>query len=172
MSRLFASLYAAVPLAFSAAFAAPVIPEVEYRFDPATLRGDSTRLVAQVRVPEGWHIQSNAPLDSFLIPTELRVQGEGLAFGKPLYPKPVVEEMPALGGKVAVFEGVFEIQVPAKKASSKTGNAALRSVKVTLRYQACNNTQCLPPREVNARFDTSAHLDTRGPKLPNQSRTR
>ena len=124
--------------------------DVTYRFAPAIFKGDSTLLIAHIRLPAGWHIQSDAPLDSFLVATSLVMEGEGLKFGKPAFPKATLEEMPALGGKVAVFNGELDIKAVTKKSSSKTTVEALKKVKVSLRYQACNNTQCLPPRVVEA----------------------
>ena len=145
---------------------AGIVPEVTYRFDPEKFR-DSSRLVVRVVLPEGWHIQSQAPLDSFLIPTVLKAEGKGLVFGPPAYPEPVLEDFPALGGKVALFQGKFEIRVPVKRAA-RPGKAGRPpdSVQVVLRYQACNHTQCLPPREV------AAHLDTRRPSASIPLRTR
>ncbi len=129
---------------------AGITPQVSYHFDPPSFRGDSSQLVVHVVLPPDWHIQSFAPLDSFLIPTVLHAEGQGLVFGQPVYPKPEFEEIPALGGKVALFQGAFDIRTPVKAKGGKPSAAALKTVKVSLRYQACNNTQCLPPREVAA----------------------
>ena len=134
-----------LPLFFlTMAFAAPQ-PKVAFHFEPDGFKGDSTRLVVHVSLPEGWHIQSDAPLDSFLIPTTVHAEGRGLAFGTPVFPQPVEKNYPALGGKVALFEGEIDIYVPVKRAGPKIKAAALKAVKVRLGYQACNNTQCLPP---------------------------
>lgn len=130
-------------------------PKVSFHFDSLKWKGDSTHLVVRVGLPEGWHIQSSVPLDSFLVPTTLQMEGKDLVFGNPVFPKPVLEDFPALGGPVALYQGTFEIQVPVKRASKKTGIESLKTAKVILHYQACNKTQCLPPREVAARFDSS-----------------
>jgi hypothetical protein len=130
---------------------------------PAEFRGDSTTLRVLAVIPKGWHIQSNIPLDDFLIPTEVKVklkeESEGLRFGKPVFPKAVEKDFPALGGKVALFEDTVEVSVPvyrkgAQKDKLKAGKAAAATV-VTLRYQACNDSQCLPPKEIAARFVNS-----------------
>src|SRR6187402_2393332 len=105
------SLLAVLSLA-SAVFAATPAPTASFRYAPASFKGDSTRMVVKVSIPKGWHIQSNAPLDEFLIPTELKAEGEGLSFGKPGFPKPLLEDFPALGGKVALFAGTIDIKVP------------------------------------------------------------
>jgi hypothetical protein len=131
------------------AFAAPQ-PKVAFHFEPDGFKGDSTRLVVHVSLPDGWHIQSNAPSDSFLIPTTVHAEGRGLVFGPPVFPKPVEKNFPALGGKVALFQGDFDIEVPVKRNGPKIKTVALKAVKVRLGYQACDNTQCLPPRVIDA----------------------
>jgi hypothetical protein len=132
------------------------IPDVSFRLAAKDVRGDSALVRVKAIVPKGWHIQSNAPLDEFLIPTELKTTGEGLRFGKPLFPKPMLKDFPALGGKVALFEDTVDIVVTARAAKGKMDAKALTNAvaksSVVLRYQACNDTQCLPPRDVVARF--------------------
>jgi hypothetical protein len=148
-----------LPLLWTLSSAATVTPDVTFRFDPEAFRGDSTRLVVRVGLPRGWHVQSNAPLDSFLIPTTVSAEGEGLKFGTPEFPPPLEKEFPALGGKVALFEGEFDVRVPVRRENPGIKAAALRSVKVKLGYQACNDTQCLPPKTVEGRHV----LTTAGP---------
>ena len=146
-------LFALLTLAFaSATFAVTPAPTATFRYNPEGFKGDSTRLVVNVSIPKGWHIQSNAPLDEFLIPTELKSEGEGLSFGKPVFPKPILEDFPALGGKVALFAGNIEVKVPVTRKNSKVKGDALKSAVVTLRYQACNDSQCLPPKEITAKY--------------------
>lgn len=139
----------------SAAPASPV-PTATFRAAPGGFRGDSATVRVRVIIPKGWHIQSDAPLDEFLIPTELKASGEGLRFGKALFPKPLVKDFPALGGKVALFEDTVDVRVSARAAKAGMGAkallAALEKSVVTLRYQACNDSQCLPPKEITAAF--------------------
>ena len=141
-----------LPLFLALSVTAGVVPSVTYHFEPENFRGDSTKLLVHVSLPAGWHIQSNAPLDSFLIATTVSAEGQGLQFGRPMFPKPMEKEFPALGGKVALFQGEFDIGIPVKRVNAKVKAAALKSVKVKLGYQACNDTQCLPPKEVEARY--------------------
>jgi hypothetical protein len=110
----------------------------------------------RVIIPKGWHIQSDAPLDEFLIPTEVKASAEGLRFGKPAFPKPLLKDFPALGGKVALFEDTVDVRVSVRavkrKTDSKVLSSALEKAAVALRYQACNDSQCLPPKEIKATF--------------------
>ncbi len=129
---------------------AGITPKVTYHFEPNGFKGDSTKMVVHVSLPVGWHIQSNAPLDSFLIATTVTAEGKDLAFGKAVFPKAMEKDYPALGGKVALFEGDLDIGVPVKRSGPKIKSDALKAVKVKLGYQACNDTQCLPPKEIDA----------------------
>jgi hypothetical protein len=140
------------------AFAPPsvVVPGTTFQVDPADVRGDSAALKVRIVVPEGWHIQSNAPLDDFLIPTEVKAAAQGFTFGKPVFPKPLLKELEALGGEVALFEDTVDVKVPVfRKGAGRNPEAtaaALRKADVKVRYQACNDTQCLAPREIPARY--------------------
>jgi hypothetical protein len=80
----------ALLLAASLSYAVTPAPTATFRFKPEGFKGDSARMVVSVSIPKGWHIQSNAPLDEFLIPTELKTEGEGLTFGKAIFPKPIL----------------------------------------------------------------------------------
>jgi hypothetical protein len=154
------TVFSALLLAASAIFAAPPsypVPLATFRAEVLGAKGDSAALRVRVVIPKGWHIQSDAPLDDFLIPTEVMATGEGLEFGKPSFPKPLMKEFPALGGKVALFEDTVEVRVPVKRAKGFKSTAtalgeSLKQVQVTLRYQACNDSQCLPPKVIAARY--------------------
>jgi hypothetical protein len=155
MKTFFSSLIFTTVLVSVAQAASPV-PVVTFKADPGGFKGDSTVVRVRVIIPKGWHIQSDAPLDEFLIATEVRGMGEGLRFGKPVFPKPLLKDFPALGGKVALFEDTVDVRLPARalkaKTSKKTLASAIEKSVVTLRYQACNDSQCLPPKEVKATF--------------------
>lgn len=138
------------------AHAAPVsfpVPLATYRAEAPGFKGDSATVRVRVVIPDGWHIQSNAPLEDFLIPTELKTSGEGLAFGTPAFPKAKMKDLEALGGKVAVFEDTLLVRVPARMRRGGDGEKALSAAVVSLRYQACNDSQCLPPKVIVAKYE-------------------
>jgi DsbC/DsbD-like thiol-disulfide interchange protein len=110
--------------------------------------GDSLTLNVHIELAEGWHINSEAPLDSFLVPTSLELKSEppeAIAFGKPRYPQPMIQHNKVMGD-LSLFTGAFDVQVPAKVSGK--GVTRPGRTRVTLNYQSCNNTMCLPPKSI------------------------
>lgn len=111
--------------------------------------GDTARVAAKVTVEEGWHVNSNTPTFDYLIPTKLDLE---LPSGWPdetvRYPKHEMQTFAFADQPLAVYDGevviLAEVKVPA--------DAALGSLPVrgSLRYQACNDSQCLPPVTTDA----------------------
>ena len=134
-------------------------PKVSFRYlDQAPGAAGKTdaalKLIVHVELAEGWHINSQAPLDSFLVPTTVAAEAEGWEFGKPDYPKPLLQHSEVMGGDLSLFTGAFDVVLsckpePAAKAApkTKTGAAPART-RVTLNYQSCNNNMCLPPKSI------------------------
>ncbi|MDB5105020.1 MAG: putative rane protein [Fibrobacteres bacterium] len=116
--------------------------------------GDSLTLDVRVVLQDGWHINSEAPLDSFLVPTTLDIKADGIEFGKPRYPQPMIQKNQVMGD-LSLFTGTFDVQVPAKRVrKSGAAIAPAGRTRVTLNYQSCNNTMCLPPKSVTVEGDT------------------
>ena len=117
-------------------------------------RGRSTQASVVIEIPSGLHIQSNKPLDKFLVPTKLEVTTpEGMKVGPILYPRALTRKLKFSKGAVAVYEGraviKFSITVPA------TYKGASGEVKGNLRFQACNDDSCFPPVTREVKFSVS-----------------
>src|SRR4051794_7424700 len=97
--------------------------------------GSDVRGVVTVTILSGWHINSNKPLDDFVIPTKLSFDGTDLISAE--YPAHTVRSFTFSGDqKLAVFEGTIQIPFTAKL---KTGD----TIHGKLHYQACNDNVCL-----------------------------
>jgi thiol:disulfide interchange protein DsbD len=112
-------------------------------------RGAISKASVVLDIPAGLHIQSNRPLDKFLVATKLEIAPpQGLKVSPVSYPRAVTRKLKFSKGAVAVFEGRavlrFNITVP---ASYKGGST---EIKGNVRFQACNDESCFPPvtREV------------------------
>jgi len=101
------------------------------------------------RVAEGMHINSHTPKDEFLIPTTLEFpDGTGVKLERAEYP--VGGEFAFAndpGSKLSVYAGEFAIDAHIR---AEKGN---HLVEAKLRYQACNNAQCFPPRTATVAVD-------------------
>jgi hypothetical protein len=154
-------LGALFPQAGSAQGRAP-LPEMTLRFQDPAPGSDSLVLAVGVFLPPGWYINSNAPLDSFLVPTTVEAAaaptapGETgvLRFGTPRWPEPVIEHSDAMAGNMSLFKGSFVITIPARIGKEGKRKVAppstLPPTRVTLNYQSCDGTMCWPPKSVSA----------------------
>ncbi|HLP40529.1 MAG TPA: protein-disulfide reductase DsbD domain-containing protein, partial [Fibrobacteria bacterium] len=125
------------------------IPALNLLWDPGK-PGDSLALRVKVDLPQGWYINSHAPLDSFLVPTRLEASAPGLAFGFPRWPKPIVEHSDAMAGDMSLFKQDFEAVIKAAPPASAGPAGKAPPVRVTLHYQSCDGTMCWPPKAVSA----------------------
>ena len=102
-----------------------------------------------MEIPSGLHVQSNRPLDKFLVATKLEIEApQGLRVGPVLYPRAVFRNLKFSKGRVAVFEGRTVIRFSVSVPASFSSNSA--EIKARLKFQACNDDACFPPltREV------------------------
>lgn len=112
-------------------------------------KGRIVRASVVMDIPNGLHVQSNKPLDKFLVPTKLDVETpSGMQVGPVSYPRAVMRKLKFSKGNVAVYEGKamlrFNVTVPANYSGGSG------EIKGKLRFQACNYESCFPPitREV------------------------
>ncbi|HET9478930.1 MAG TPA: protein-disulfide reductase DsbD domain-containing protein [Pyrinomonadaceae bacterium] len=112
-------------------------------------KGRTVRGTVVLDIPSGLHVQSNKPLDKYLIPTKLEIETPaGMKVGPVTYPRAVMRKLKFSKGAVAVYEGRavvrFGVTVPANY------NGSSGEIKGKLRFQACNDDACFPPvtREV------------------------
>ena len=106
--------------------------------------GSRARIAALVAIEPGWHVHSNKPTLEYLIPTVLDLQ---VPVGWPeetiQYPQAEMQTFAFAEEPLAVYDGdvviLSELQIP-----EGTPQGTFR-VHASLRYQACDDSQCLPP---------------------------
>lgn len=121
-------------------------------------RGKEFQVAVVVDINEAYHMNSHKPLDSYLIPTTLTPQlPAGFKLIDTMYPKGQDKKFPFSPDKpLNVYSGKVTLRMRlSAEASAPIGAATL---PVTLRYQACNSSACLPPVKVpvNAQVQVSA----------------
>ncbi len=114
-------------------------------------------LALDVTIEPGWHVNSDEPDRPYLIPTTLEIDPPAGASLEAIgYPKPILRKLSFAGDTpLRLFEGSFSVTV------ELVGEAPAR-IDGRLRYQACSDTTCLPPDEleVGYRFEKTAHDST------------
>jgi hypothetical protein len=108
-----------------------------------------TTVTLHFRIAPGLHINAHTPSEKELIPTSLSIpEGFGVRLDSAAYP-PGVEFTPPFdpNTKLSVYAGEFTIQA---RIVAAAGN---HLVEAKLRYQACDNNACMPPRSITVAID-------------------
>jgi cytochrome c biogenesis protein CcdA len=106
--------------------------------------GGIVRVALQVTLPEGLHVQSDAPRDPSLIPTVLMVEPPaGVTVDQVVYPAAKDFVMAGQAEPLAVFDHAFTVGARLTVAPNVAPGDV--TVPVRLRYQACNDEMCFPP---------------------------
>ncbi len=113
-------------------------------------RGQGVTQTLTVQLQSGFHVNSNQPADEYLIPLKLQWLKGPLETEQILYPKPLLEKFAFSQKPVSVFSGKFEIVTKFKASASAQPGMALMNGK--LRFQACNDKECLPPKTLDVQF--------------------
>jgi hypothetical protein len=96
------------------------------------------------RVAQGLHINSHTPSDDYLIPTTFSIpDGAGARLESANYPAGTMISLPIdPKTRLSVYTGEFAITARIVAA------AGSHAVEARLRYQACDQNQCLPPKTI------------------------
>ena len=116
-------------------------------------RGGHAPLDIALRVNRGFHVNSHQPNDELLLPTVVHLDPpEGIMIMDIAYPEAEDLAVPFAGhDKLSVYSGDFavraEVRVP------KSAAIGTQRVHGQVRYQACDNRQCFPPKTTSLEFD-------------------
>src|SRR5512141_1654835 len=109
--------------------------------------GETFKAALILKVQAGYHINDNAPLDEFLIPTALVIdENSEFEVLEISYPKGRRARFAYSEAELVVYEG--EVFLGALLRAKPGIGAGPRTIKGALSYQACNNESCLPPKEL------------------------
>ena len=99
-----------------------------------------------------YHVNSHTPTLDYLIRTELTLPvAAGVKPGEATYPagQPYSFSFDPKT-KLSVYAGDFIVKLPVTAAPGP------HSIDATLRYQACNNASCFPPKNLPVKIDFTA----------------
>jgi DsbC/DsbD-like thiol-disulfide interchange protein len=112
----------------------------------ARLQATAAEAVTELTIAPGWHVNGPRPRDEFLIPTTLELKPpSGQTAGAVAWPAPVERTLAFAPGKpLLLYEGTVKLTAPLSGTPASGGPP----LGASLRYQACNDTTCLPPRTI------------------------
>ena len=107
---------------------------------------DSAEAIVKLKILKGYHINGN-PASKFQIATSLDVeQTEGITMGQPVYPSSVSKKFSFSDQPIDVYEDEVMIKLPLKAGSA--AQKGERTLKGKVRFQACDDEVCYPPRNL------------------------
>src|SRR5258708_14660285 len=122
-------------------------------------RAAQTMVSLNFRVASGFHINSNTPKSEYLIPTSLKMAlPTDIILGKIGYPEGKDLTFPfSPDQKLNVYSGDFTIAVAVHPLHAVSpGKYVMHGL---LRYQACDNAQCFPPKALPVIFHVKVLKD-------------
>ena len=109
--------------------------------------GETFKAAVILKVQAGYHINDNAPLDEFMFPTSVSIEdGPDFEVVEISYPAGRRARYSYSETELVVYDGEAVLGVLLKAKDTLAPGA--RTVKASLSYQACDNTSCLPPKEL------------------------
>ena len=111
--------------------------------------GKATAVAMHFRIKDGLHINAHAPKEEYLIPTVLSIpDSSGVRLEWAEYPAGKEFVLPVdPSTKLIVYTGEFAIQT---RIVAQAGD---HMVEAKLRYQACDDNACLPPKTITVPID-------------------
>lgn len=113
-------------------------------------RNAAVQVKIPVSVEPGYHVNSDKPALDYLIPLRLTWDKTALGAlegGTVIYPKASLEKYDFEEKPLSVFTGSFELTANFKVAANAPAGPGVAAGK--LKYQACSNKACYPPKTID-----------------------
>lgn len=133
-------------------------------------RGRPGAVELQFRVARGFHINSNQPKQDYLKKTELKLDAPtDIVIGRITYPAGQDRSFPfAPNDKLSVYSGDFAVEVTVRPLHNVL--PAKYAIHGFLKYQACDNAACYPPKQLPVTFEVKI-LKGQGPRKRNPAQS-
>lgn len=132
-----------------ATFAQQPAPRIAVKLDPIqpvnAKPGQTVSVIVTGKVDPGFHVNADKQADPFLIPLRLTWIDGALEKAAVTYPKSESAKLAFSEKPVNIFSGEFKLETRFKVAAK----AASGTVAGKLRFQACNDHECLIPRTLD-----------------------
>jgi cytochrome c biogenesis DsbD-like protein len=110
-------------------------------------RGAAVSATIPMAVDAGFHVNSNKPNEEYLIPLRLTWKSTGaLEPGAVMFPKASEEKYEFTEKPLSIFTGKFAVIANFKVAANAPAGPGVAVGQ--LRYQACSDKMCFPPKNI------------------------
>lgn len=113
--------------------------------------GGSTQGRIVMDIPTNLHVNSNKPNSEYAIPTSIKLSATGARVGAVSYPRGKNRKFEFSETVINVYEGrvvfTFNMTVPSNFKGSSV------PVRAVVRYQACTDEVCYPPKNQTINFN-------------------
>lgn len=119
----------------------------------AVRRGQAATVQLEFRIAQGFHINSHQPHQEYLKKTELQLDAPtDIVIGKITYPEGQERSFAfAPEDKLSVYSGDFSVGVLVRPLKSVLPTKY--AIHGQLKYQACDNAACYPPKQLPVSFE-------------------
>ena len=112
--------------------------------DGSIKRGGSAKGTIVLNIPNELHVNSNNPESKYAIPTSIKLTANNVRLSAVSYPKGKTKKFGFSDTPVNVYEGKVEFTFNVAVPANFKGDSV--EVKASVRFQACNDEVCFPPR--------------------------
>jgi len=121
-----------------------VKPRIFVSLDPVP-RGKEFKVAVVADIASGFHMNSHKPTDEYLIATSLKAElPAGFELIDTIYPKGRLEKF-AFSPEHPLDVYSESVTLVLRLSAKSTAVLGPAEIPMTLRYQACNDSTCLPP---------------------------
>jgi len=113
-------------------------------------RGSKARGVVTMSIPSGLHVNSNRPSSQYAIATTVKISSSGATTSSVTYPRGANRKFDFSEDSINVYEGT--VRFPFSLTVPKTFSGSVVRLRATVRYQACTNEVCYPPKTKDITF--------------------
>lgn len=126
-------------------------------FEPVA-RGREFQIAVVLKIRDGFHINARKPTLEYLIPTDLKLElPAGYKASEITYPEGTLKSFTfSKTEKLNVYTGTVVLHL--KATAPADAALGVQHIPMKLRYQACNDSVCLPPvrQDIDAAFTIAA----------------
>jgi uncharacterized protein YcnI len=144
-----------------AAASTVVKPHIFVSLDPVP-RGKEFKVAVVADIASGFHMNSHKPTDEYLIATTLKADlPAGFELIDTIYPKGKLEKF-AFSPEHPLDVYSESVTLVLRLSAKSTAVLGPAEIPMTLRYQACNDSTCLPPVKLplSAKFNLAEESTT------------